>query len=45
MKAIKYALFGLLVIVALPLVWGLIEPYFIDMEEHVVEVPGLPAAW
>ncbi len=23
----------------------MIEPYFIDTEEHVAEVPGLPAAW
>lgn len=32
-------LFGLL------LIWGLIEPYLIDTEEEVAEIPNLPAAW
>lgn len=47
-KAVKYTLFGLLGIlgiVVFAMGWGLIEPYFIDTEEHTAEIPGLPAAW
>ncbi len=40
----EYALFGLLGAMPLSLGRGLIEPHFIDMEEHVAEVPGLSAA-
>lgn len=32
-------MFGLL------LIWGLIEPYLIDTEEEVAEIPNLPSAW
>jgi predicted MPP superfamily phosphohydrolase len=45
MEAIKYTLFGLLGIAVFALAWGLIKPYFIDTEEQVAEIPGLPAAW
>ena len=45
MKKIKYTLLGLLGIVCLLLFWGLLEPYLIDTEEEVAEIPGLPASW
>jgi len=45
MKQIKFILFGFLGIVSLLLVWGLIEPYIIDTEEEVAQIPNLPAAW
>jgi len=45
MKQIKFILFGFLGIVVLLLVWGLIEPYIIDTEEEVAQIPNLPAAW
>lgn len=45
MKKIKYTLLGLLGIFCLLLFWGLLEPYLIDTEEEVAEIPGLPAAW
>lgn len=45
MKKIKYIFFGLLGIFGLLLVWGLLEPYLIDTEEEVAEIPGLPTAW
>jgi predicted MPP superfamily phosphohydrolase len=45
-KVIKYTLIGLLGVVSSYLIWGLaIEPYLIDREEHVAEIPGLPATW
>ncbi|MES1026394.1 hypothetical protein ABN584_26195 [Gloeocapsa sp. BRSZ] len=27
------------------LIWGLLEPYIIDVEPQVAAIPGLPAAW
>jgi predicted MPP superfamily phosphohydrolase len=45
MQKIKYALLGLLGVVGILLIWGLIEPYFIDKEVEVAEIPGLPPAW
>lgn len=45
MKKIKYALLGLLGVFGLLLIWGLIEPYLIDTEEEVAEIPNLPTAW
>ncbi len=45
MKKIKYTLLGLLGILGLLLFWGLLEPYLIDTEEEVAEIPGLPASW
>lgn len=41
----KYAVLGVFGTVLLLLSWGLIEPYFIDMEEQTAEIPGLPAVW
>ncbi len=45
MKKIKYTLLGLLGIFGLLLFWGLLEPYLIDTEEEVAEIPNLPVAW
>ena len=45
MKKLKYTLLGLLGIVCLLLFWGLLEPFLIDTEEEVAEIPGLPASW
>lgn len=45
MKKIKYILLSLLGIFGLLLIWGLLEPYTIDTEEEVAEIPNLPAAW
>ncbi|MBD2744944.1 metallophosphoesterase [Coleofasciculus sp. FACHB-1120] len=45
MNKIKYTLLGLLGIFCLILFWGLLEPYLIDTEEEVAEIPGLPASW
>ncbi|MBE9096163.1 metallophosphoesterase [Tychonema sp. LEGE 07203] len=45
MKKIKYTLLGLLGIFGSILFWGLLEPYLIDTEEEVAEIPNLPAAW
>jgi len=45
-KYIKYALLGLLGLSATYLTWGVaIEPYLIDREEYVAEIPNLPPAW
>lgn len=45
MKKIKYILLGLLGLIGTLLIWGLLEPYLIDVEEEVAEIPNLPAAW
>jgi uncharacterized protein len=45
MKKIKYFLLGLLGLIAALLIYGLIEPYIIDIEPQVAFIPGLPAAW
>lgn len=49
MNALKRILVGLLglavVLVGALLLWALAEPYFLDEEEQVAVVPGLPAAW
>lgn len=45
MKKIKFALLGLLGVFGLLLIWGLIEPYLIDTEAEVAEIPNLPTAW
>lgn len=45
MKKIKYILLSLLGIFGLLLIWGLLEPYTIDTEEEVAEIPNLPSAW
>lgn len=45
MKTIKYVLLGLLGVLSLLLVWGLIEPYLIDTEAEIAQIPDLPPAW
>ena len=41
-KGLVKVLLGLLVLLVL---WGLVEPYFIDEESYVARVPQLPEAW
>lgn len=45
MKFVKYLLFSLLGILALGIVWGLSEPYFIDEQQETAVIPNLPPAW
>lgn len=45
MKLLKYVLLSLLGIVSFLAIWGLIEPYFIDTEEEVAEIPNLSKTW
>ncbi len=42
---LKYLLFGLLGVLGILLVWGLLEPYFIDKESEIAEIPNLPPSW
>ena len=44
-KVFKLLLLGLSVLLGSLLAWSLIEPYFIDTEEQVIEIPGLPTSW
>lgn len=44
-RVIKNVLLVLLAGTGLLLLWGLIEPYFIDWQEQRVEIPGLPESW
>lgn len=45
MKKIKYILLSLLGLIGAILIWGLIEPYTIDVEPQNAAIPNLPAAW
>lgn len=45
MKKIKYVLLSLVGLISAILIWGLLEPYLIDIEPQVAAIPGLPAAW
>ncbi|MEB3826689.1 metallophosphoesterase [Phormidium sp. CCY1219] len=45
MKALKYILLSFLGILVIFILWGLIEPYFIDKQEEVATIPNLPEAW
>lgn len=45
MRALKYVLIGLAALVVFLVGWGFFEPYLIDQEEHIVEIPNLPPAW
>lgn len=45
MTVLKNILLTFLAVVALLLVWALIEPYFIDREEYQVAIPNLPETW
>lgn len=42
---LKYAGVGLLIFLGLLVIWGLIEPRFLDVEEEEVTVAELPRAW
>jgi uncharacterized protein len=44
-KTIKYFLLGLLGLISTLLIYGLIEPYIIDIEPQVAVIPGLPTVW
>jgi predicted MPP superfamily phosphohydrolase len=44
-NSLKYLLFGFLGLLGIVIVWGLIEPYFIDEESQVAEIPNLPPSW
>ncbi|MGB7084941.1 MAG: metallophosphoesterase [Phormidesmis sp.] len=41
----KYAAGGLLGIAALLVVWGLIEPHFLNTEKETAKITNLPASW
>ena len=43
--AIAYILLGLVALLLGLLLWGLIEPYFIDVQEKEGYIPGLPSSW
>lgn len=45
MKKIKLALFSLIGVLGTIIIWGLLEPYVIDTEVEVAEIPNLPPAW
>ncbi|MFW6358391.1 MAG: metallophosphoesterase [Chroococcales cyanobacterium] len=45
MKTLKYLLFGIGGIILIGIIWGLIEPYFLDTEEQVAVIPNLPESW
>ncbi|AFY58152.1 putative phosphohydrolase [Rivularia sp. PCC 7116] len=42
---LKYSALGLLGIISILIVWGLIEPKFIDIEEQAAVIPNLPPEW
>ena len=44
-KFLRNSLLGLLGIFGILVVWGLIEPKFIDVEEETAIIPNLPPAW
>ncbi len=44
-RILKYTTLGLLGTVSLLVVWGLIEPRFLNVENEVAEIPNLPPAW
>lgn len=45
MNILRRVAIGLALTLAATFVWGLIEPYFIDIEEFDVTIPNLPEAW
>ena len=45
MKKLPLILSALLAIPALIIIWSFIEPYLIDTESQVGEIPNLPPAW
>ncbi len=45
MKIFKRLLLVLGAIITILLVWGLVEPYFVNLEEEEAAIPNLPEAW
>lgn len=45
MKLFMRTVTGLILIILVVIVWGLIEPYLIDNQEEIAELPRLPTAW
>ena len=45
MNTLKRALLIVLALLGVLLVWGLVEPYFIDQAEYQVTIPNLPENW
>lgn len=45
LKIIKRLLLVLGALVAVLLVWGLVEPYFVNLEEEEAVIPNLPEGW
>lgn len=45
MKIVKRLLLILGALIAVLLVWGLVEPYFVNLEEEEAVIPNLPEAW
>lgn len=45
MKLVRNILLNLVSIFGVVLIWGLLEPYTIDTESEVAEIPNLPTAW
>ncbi|MEO0375895.1 MAG: metallophosphoesterase [Cyanobacteria bacterium P01_A01_bin.17] len=45
MKSLKWFLLGPLGILCLLVLWGLIEPRFLNVEEETAVIPNLPKAW
>ena len=43
--AVPYIVLALLALLLLIILWGLIEPYTIDVQEQRGEIPGLPDSW
>lgn len=44
-KFLKYSVLGIFGILGVLIIWGLIEPKFIDIEEETAIIPNLPPAW
>ena len=44
-QKIKYAFAGIGGLIALLVVWGFIEPRFLDTEKEIAKIPNLPPAW
>jgi hypothetical protein len=44
-KLLKNLFLGLGGLLIALIAWGLIEPYFLDQEEEVAVIPGLPSEW
>ncbi|PZD74664.1 hypothetical protein C1752_00614 [Acaryochloris thomasi RCC1774] len=45
MKSLKWFLLGPLGLLCLLVLWGLIEPHFLNVEEETAVIPNLPKAW